>query len=291
MQIKRLYGHKSLSPGQRHPDLPRHPQAHRAGTRTYRQGPFGAPGLVVVPRRRPWRRAPGSATASGRSSHARSTTSRSRSGRSMRSRSTWENSGHEGPLDRLRPRRSPTRGRPNLGGGHRNRRSAQRDTASRPRRFRDGRRARTGSTWPPRPSASRPRTRRDGGARDRDLRRRPGRGGRRRLAGRGRARPRTPSPSSTGPCRGLTKSGDPNSSSGTRATTAHATSPADRSGIRGPASRHRRRAPACGKGYLVDPAGTDAASRCMVEVDAGPDGLVLKAGCGYTPPADGHALD
>ena len=49
--------------------------------------------------------------------------------------------------------------------------------------------------------------------------------------------------------------------------------------------------PACGKGYLVDPVGTDAASRCMVEVDAGPDGLVLKAGCGYTPPAGGHALD
>ena len=43
LQFKRLYGHKSLSPGQRHPDLPRHPQAHRAGTRTSRQGPFGPP--------------------------------------------------------------------------------------------------------------------------------------------------------------------------------------------------------------------------------------------------------
>ena len=43
LQFKRLYGHKSLSPGQRHPDLPRHPQAHRAGTRTSRQGPSGPP--------------------------------------------------------------------------------------------------------------------------------------------------------------------------------------------------------------------------------------------------------
>ena len=39
--------------------------------------------------------------------------------------------------------------------------------------------------------------------------------------------------------------------------------------------------PACGKGALVDPGGTGAGTRCMVETDAGPDGLVLEAGCGY----------
>ncbi|MCY4591119.1 MAG: hypothetical protein OXE86_11305 [Alphaproteobacteria bacterium] len=39
--------------------------------------------------------------------------------------------------------------------------------------------------------------------------------------------------------------------------------------------------PACGRGYLVDPGGADAGKRCMVEIDAGPDRLVLEAGCGY----------
>ena len=43
--------------------------------------------------------------------------------------------------------------------------------------------------------------------------------------------------------------------------------------------------PACGKGVLVDPGGIDAGLRCMVEVDAGIDGLVLEAGCGYRPAA------
>ena len=43
--------------------------------------------------------------------------------------------------------------------------------------------------------------------------------------------------------------------------------------------------PACAKGHLVDPAGTDAGARCMVEVDAGADGLVLDTGCGYRPAA------
>ena len=42
--------------------------------------------------------------------------------------------------------------------------------------------------------------------------------------------------------------------------------------------------PACGKGLLVDPGGVGAGLRCMVEVDAGPDGaLVLEAGCAYRP--------
>ena len=39
--------------------------------------------------------------------------------------------------------------------------------------------------------------------------------------------------------------------------------------------------PACGKGYLVDPGGTGAGTRCMVETDARPDGLVLETGCGH----------
>ena len=39
--------------------------------------------------------------------------------------------------------------------------------------------------------------------------------------------------------------------------------------------------PACGRGCLVDPDGTNAGTRCMIEIDAGPDGLVLKVGCGY----------
>ena len=45
--------------------------------------------------------------------------------------------------------------------------------------------------------------------------------------------------------------------------------------------------PACGQGYLVDPGGTDAGTRCMIEIDAGPDGLVLEAGCGYRSDAGG----
>lgn len=49
--------------------------------------------------------------------------------------------------------------------------------------------------------------------------------------------------------------------------------------------------PACDRGYLVDPGGTDAGKRCMVEIDAGPDGLVLEAGCDYRPAAGGRALD
>ena len=49
--------------------------------------------------------------------------------------------------------------------------------------------------------------------------------------------------------------------------------------------------PAYAKGYLVDPAGSDAGTRCMVETDAGPDGLVLEAGCGYRPAAGGHERD
>ena len=50
--------------------------------------------------------------------------------------------------------------------------------------------------------------------------------------------------------------------------------------------------PACAKGCLVDPGGTDAGTRCMVEVDAGADGLVLEAGCGYRPTTGGgHRLD
>ena len=48
--------------------------------------------------------------------------------------------------------------------------------------------------------------------------------------------------------------------------------------------------PACGRGYLVDPGGADAVPRCMVETAAGPDGLVLEAGCGYRA-AGGLALD
>jgi len=38
---------------------------------------------------------------------------------------------------------------------------------------------------------------------------------------------------------------------------------------------------ACEKRYLVDPGRTDAGTRCMVETDAGVDGLVLESGCGY----------
>ena len=49
--------------------------------------------------------------------------------------------------------------------------------------------------------------------------------------------------------------------------------------------------PACANGILVDPGGVDAGERCMVEIDAGPDGLVLEAGCGYRPAAGGLALD
>ena len=49
--------------------------------------------------------------------------------------------------------------------------------------------------------------------------------------------------------------------------------------------------PACGRGYLVDPGGADAGPRCMVETDAGPDGLVLEAGCGYRSAAGRLALD
>ena len=49
--------------------------------------------------------------------------------------------------------------------------------------------------------------------------------------------------------------------------------------------------PACGRGYLVDPGGADAGARRMFETDAGPDGLVLEAGCGYRPAAGGRALD
>ena len=45
--------------------------------------------------------------------------------------------------------------------------------------------------------------------------------------------------------------------------------------------------PACGRGHLVDPGGADAGPRCMVETDAGLDGLVFGAGCGYRPGADG----
>ena len=45
--------------------------------------------------------------------------------------------------------------------------------------------------------------------------------------------------------------------------------------------------PACGRGYLVDPGGASAGARCMFETDAGPDGLVLEAGCGYRPDAPG----
>ena len=41
--------------------------------------------------------------------------------------------------------------------------------------------------------------------------------------------------------------------------------------------------PACGKGLLVDPGGVGAGLRCMVEVDVGPHGPVLEAGCGYRP--------
>ena len=40
--------------------------------------------------------------------------------------------------------------------------------------------------------------------------------------------------------------------------------------------------PACGNGLLVDLGGVDAGTRCMV--DAGADGLVLEAGCGYRAP-------
>ena len=50
--------------------------------------------------------------------------------------------------------------------------------------------------------------------------------------------------------------------------------------------------PACGKGYFVDPAGTAAGTRCMVETAAVADGLVLETGCGYRPAdAAGHRLD
>ena len=44
--------------------------------------------------------------------------------------------------------------------------------------------------------------------------------------------------------------------------------------------------PACTNGILVDPGGADAVERCMVEIDAGPDGLVLEAGCGYRAGSD-----
>ena len=44
--------------------------------------------------------------------------------------------------------------------------------------------------------------------------------------------------------------------------------------------------PACGRGHLVDPGGADAGPRCMVETDAGLDGLVFEAGCGCRPAAD-----
>ena len=43
LQTKRLYGHKSLSPGQRQPDLPWRPEAHRAGKTTSRQRPHEPP--------------------------------------------------------------------------------------------------------------------------------------------------------------------------------------------------------------------------------------------------------
>ena len=49
--------------------------------------------------------------------------------------------------------------------------------------------------------------------------------------------------------------------------------------------------PACAKGILVDPGGIAGGLRCMVEVDAGPDGLVLEAGCGYRPATGAPALD
>ena len=39
-----------------------------------------------------------------------------------------------------------------------------------------------------------------------------------------------------------------------------------------------RRCPACGHGFLINPGG---ATRCMVEVDAGNDGLILEQGRGY----------
>ena len=49
--------------------------------------------------------------------------------------------------------------------------------------------------------------------------------------------------------------------------------------------------PACGHGYLVDPGGADPGERCMVETDAGPDGFILGAGCGYRPAAGELVLD
>ena len=49
--------------------------------------------------------------------------------------------------------------------------------------------------------------------------------------------------------------------------------------------------PVCTNGILVDPGGDDAYPRCMVETDAGPDGLILEGGCGYRPGAGGLALD
>ena len=56
----------------------------------------------------------------------------------------------------------------------------------------------------------------------------------------------------------------------------------------------RRTPPPCpeyAKGLLVDPGGGAAGARCMVEADAGPNGLVLEEGCGYRPAAGGLALD
>ena len=41
--------------------------------------------------------------------------------------------------------------------------------------------------------------------------------------------------------------------------------------------------PACSRGYLVDPGGADADPRCMVETDAGSDGLVLVAAVATGP--------
>ena len=47
------------------------------------------------------------------------------------------------------------------------------------------------------------------------------------------------------------------------------------------------RCPACESGFLVDSGG---GIRCMVEVDAGADGLVLEAGCGYRPAGGRHPV-
>ena len=43
------------------------------------------------------------------------------------------------------------------------------------------------------------------------------------------------------------------------------------------------RCPVCRTGFLVDVGGTDAGVRCMVERDAGADGLALETRYGYQP--------